>query len=598
MRVFYYVHVEQCYSEAYAMTQEQALTILKTGANVFLTGEPGSGKTHTVNQYIAYLRDHEIEPAITASTGIAATHIGGMTIHSWSGIGIKKRLTPYDLDRIVSTEHVVKRVRRTKILIIDEISMLSGTMLDMVDAVCQEVHGKHEAFGGMQVIFVGDFFQLPPVVRSGDEVVSTDDLFGSPAKSHFAFGASSWKHAQPITCYLTEQHRQKDTDFLAVLSAIRGNCVEEMHVAHIERRQTPFDAIPDTIPKLFAYNADVDRVNVDMLATLQTPTKTFQMTSEGGDALVEALKKGCLSPETLVLKEGAVVMCTKNNLREGFVNGTQGTVVGFSKGSGYPIIETRNKTTCVIEPMEWTIEENGRVRARITQIPLRLAWAITVHKSQGMSMDAVAMDLSQVFEFGQGYVALSRVRALEGLFMLGWNERSFQVDPTIQAQDELFRNHAEEAKQVFNDLSPEEVTAMHTNFIKACGGVVVVDEKKTSKTKRVKNKQKSSTYTETAELVQAGKTLAEIVRCRKLHESTILTHCEKLYRDKVLTPKDIEHLVSSNTRNAIDRIHKVFIELDTEKLTPVYEYFGGKYSYADLRLVRLLMSNKYNTHTH
>src|SRR5438132_2890381 len=131
------------------MTQAESLTILQTGANVFLTGEPGAGKSHTINMYVAWLRERGVEPAITASTGIAATHIGGMTIHSWAGIGIKKTLSEYDLDRIANTEHVVKRIRKTKILIIDEVSMLSPETLSMVDAVLREVLQNSRAFGGL-----------------------------------------------------------------------------------------------------------------------------------------------------------------------------------------------------------------------------------------------------------------------------------------------------------------------------------------------------------------------------------------------------------------------------------------------------------------
>src|ERR1035437_9249364 len=147
------------------MTQEHALNILKTGANVFLTGEPGAGKTHTIKALVNYLRACNIEPAITASTGIAATHIGGMTIHSWSGIGIRTKLDKYDLDKIASSEYIAKRINRTRVLIIDEISMLSVNMLDMIDMVCREVRQNSEAFGGMQIVLVGDFFQLPPIVK-------------------------------------------------------------------------------------------------------------------------------------------------------------------------------------------------------------------------------------------------------------------------------------------------------------------------------------------------------------------------------------------------------------------------------------------------
>src|SRR3989338_421160 len=150
------------------MTQAQALDMLKTGANVFLTGEPGSGKTFVTNAYVSFLKRAKIEVAVTASTGIAATHIGGRTIHSWSGIGIKKELTSWDVDRIASNEYAAKRIDRTRILIIDEISMLDGRTLSSIERVCREVKRSKEPFGGLQVVFVGDFFQLPPVAREGE----------------------------------------------------------------------------------------------------------------------------------------------------------------------------------------------------------------------------------------------------------------------------------------------------------------------------------------------------------------------------------------------------------------------------------------------
>src|SRR3989338_10757589 len=209
------------------MTQEQALNILKTGANIFLTGEPGAGKTHIVNTYVNYLRARDIEPAITASTGIAATHIGGMTIHSWSGIGIKTKLDKYDLDKIASSEYISKRVHRTKVLIIDEISMLSTNMLDMVDMVCREIKQTGEPFGGIQIVLVGDFFQLPPIVKrdfAEEKQSSLIPQVGSEGtKGTFAYGAGAWERARLVVCYLSEQYRQGDSDFFSVLSAIRAN---------------------------------------------------------------------------------------------------------------------------------------------------------------------------------------------------------------------------------------------------------------------------------------------------------------------------------------------------------------------------------------
>lgn len=453
------------------MTQAEALAVLKTGANVFLTGEPGSGKTHTVNEYVAWLRARGVEPAITASTGIAATHIGGHTIHSWSGIGIKRQLSAYELDRIAQNEKVVKRVRGTHILIIDEVSMLSADTLSMVEAVCREIRDPHKPFGGLQVLLVGDFFQLPPVVSRaqplrGDQLL-LDELGG--AHSHFAFTSSAWAALNPLVCYLSEQHRQEDEDFLTILSAIRRGEVEEEHREMLAARRAPRAASGQT--QLFAHNADVNSINDAELEKIEGSARVFTMQSRGKDTLVEALKRGCLSPEVLALKVGAKVMFTKNDVAgRSYVNGTLGVVESFAKESGYPVVKTRAGRSLVVEPVEWRVDDAGRTLARIVQLPLRLAWAMTVHKSQGMSLDAAHMDLSGAFEFGQGYVALSRVRTLSGLSLAGLNERALAVHPEIQAKDAEFRASSASVSRAFVGIAPNELAQMQKNFIKACGG--------------------------------------------------------------------------------------------------------------------------------
>jgi nucleoside-triphosphatase THEP1 len=575
------------------MTQNEALNILKTGANVFLTGEPGSGKTHTVNEYIDYLHSYNIEPAITASTGIAATHIGGMTIHSWSGIGIKNKLDKYDLDKIAGSEHISKRLRRTKILIIDEVSMLSAETLSMVDAVCREVKQSSEPFGGLQVVFVGDFFQLPPIVRMSREEDYQGLLIEESPIARFACDSPAWERARPIVCYLTEQHRQDDRIFLSILSSIRSNDFDEEHMGHIEKRKISHGSAPAGIPKLFSHNADVDRVNDDTLSKIESETRTFQMSSQGAPALVAALIKGCLSPEKLTLKAGASVMFTKNNPREGFVNGTLGTVIGFSRTSGHPQVKTKNGMTIEVAPLEWVVEENGVVRARIVQVPLRLAWAITVHKSQGMSLDAAVMDLSQVFEFGQGYVALSRVRRLSGLHLLGWNQRTFQVHPEILAKDESFRFLSDEAENGFEKIPKEELSKMHKNFITACGGKFVGSVKReigiTERKGGIRKKSGARTYDETLALFQKGGGIKEIAKKRELTESTVLSHIEKLHSEKKISNKDIEKIISPSAHKNLSEVKKEFKKNGDGKLTPVFEKFKGKYSFEDLRLVRMLL---------
>jgi len=569
------------------MTQAEALTILKTGANVFLTGEPGAGKTHTINEYVRYLREHEMDVAITASTGIAATHIGGMTIHSWSGIGIRRFLDPYTLDTIASNEYVSKRVRRAKILIIDEISMLSPETLEMVNAVCREVKGVDEPFGGLQVVFVGDFFQLPPVQSSVREPVPENlysDIDPEP-RAQFAYDSAAWKSATPVVCYLTEQHRQDDGELLSVLSAIRRNEFEQEHFECISLRTVTTENAPADVPRLFSHNADVDKINTSRLASISSEERFYIMNGTGNPKLIEILKKGCLSPETLILKTGAEVMFTKNNQKEGFSNGTLGTVISFQEQTRYPVVRTKEGKSIVVEPTDWSVEENGKIKAQISQLPLRLAWAITVHKSQGMSMDAAVMDLSSVFEYGQGYVALSRVRRLSGLHILGVNVRAFQVHPAVLERDEAFRLASEEAAAAFEALSKNELEKMHVNFIRVSGGTLLaqpVVEKKIAK-------KKTDTKTETLLLWEKGMSIAQIAKERSLKSLTIFDHLETLAKEGKIAPQEFERVASPKVMKNLASIGAAFAALDTDKLAPVFESLKGVYSYDELRVARMLL---------
>ncbi|HRH55929.1 MAG TPA: AAA family ATPase [Candidatus Paceibacterota bacterium] len=550
------------------MTQAEALSILQTGANVFLTGEPGSGKTHTVNAYISWLRARGIEPSITASTGIAATHVGGMTVHAWSGIGIADRMTPELLDTVSGKEHVVKRLQKAKVLIIDEVSMLSGTVLSMVDEVLRTVrHEPDRSFGGLQVVLVGDFFQLPPVSRT---------------ETSFAFESPAWAALNPLVCYLEEQHRQDDTTFLSILAAIRAGDWDHTHVSLITSRETEFDGLDEDVPQLFTHNADVDRINAAALQKLPGSGRTFVMDAAGGKPLIEALKRGCLSPESLVLKEGAVVMATKNNPVAGYANGTLGTVIGFERGSGNPIIETRDGREIPIAPVDWAVEEGGKVRAKITQIPLRLAWAITVHKSQGQSLDAAAMDLSRAFEYGQGYVALSRVRTLAGVHLLGWSENALMVHPRVAALDRELKESSAAAARTFTALEAQgERDVLERNFIQALGGsleAVAPGERPLKRT----------TVEETLALLEEGKSLMEIAKARALTLGTIADHAERLLKTKRVDRETVEDRIPQRLHGALKTVYKAFDTHGTEKLTPAHTALKGKYSFDELKLARAL----------
>jgi hypothetical protein len=592
------------------MTQSQALSILKTGSNVFLTGEPGSGKTHTIAEYVAYLRARGIEPAVTASTGIAATHLGGMTIHSWSGIGIKTTLRTSDLHAIVTDKQIAKRVRRAHVLIIDEVSMLPAETLSMVDAVCRAIRGSAEPFGGMQVVLVGDFFQLPPVVKpvqdeqiadSRQRTARSEDLraasYSLPAAPRFAYESPAWKGANLTVCYLTEQHRQDDGEFLTLLSAIRRNSFRAEHLRCLASRAIRHDGAPKTAPKLFSHNVDVDRVNDGVLAQLPGEPRVYAMSSQGPDALVSALKKGCLSPETLRLKPGAAVMFTKNNPKEGFVNGTLGTVEEFDAHDHHPIVKTRSGRRVDVEPMDWAVEEHGTIRARVTQLPLRLAWAITVHKSQGMSLDEAVVDLRGVFEFGQGYVALSRVRRLSGLYLLGWSERAFRVHPTALTHDAEFRAQSEEAARAFDRVPHEEMRARHERFLRSCGGTIQSESRAGTpsasggpqEAREHGNTRGQRRWERTLALLRSGKAIAEVATLLGRTEGTIVAHLESLRAIGKLAVRDIAHL-AQGSEEAIATIQGAFRALGTRKLSPVYRHFGGAYPYDTLRLARLLFN--------
>ncbi len=572
------------------MTQNEALAILKTGANVFLTGEPGSGKTHTVNRYVTYLRSRGIEPAITASTGIASTHINGMTIHSWSGIGIRKTLTPYELDKIGQNSGIAKRIARAQVLVIDEISMLSANTFSMVDQVCREVRQSLKPFGGVQVVLVGDFFQLPPVSRQeedgeGGVRLAFENSRANPS-AQFAYHSPAWEAFNPLVCYLSEQHRQEDAVFLEILSAVRGGTVEEKHWLHLKSRYVEEKSVKD-ITKLFPHNTDVDRINEAELSKLSSEARAFKMEASGVEFRIEQLKRSCLSPENLTLKIGAKVMFTKNNIEKKFVNGTTGEVISFQKSDGLPIVETKNGRKIIAEPMDWAVETDGKILAKIVQVPLRLAWAITVHKSQGMSLDAAMIDLSRAFEYGQGYVALSRVRTLAGLHLLGINKRALEVHPDIFAKNAHFQRVSEEARRAFDEINPVELAKMHAAFVCVCGGNLTPTNQKTlQKSKRM------DTYEMTKKLFLQKLSLEDIAKGRKMTVGTIVSHIEKLCAEKKIRPsRDLAHLLHNNEetiKEVLDALHA----LSTDRLKPVFDRLGGRVPYDTIRIVRLFFNEK------
>lgn len=416
-----------------------------SGANVFLTGAPGAGKTYVLNQFIGRAMRAGKRLAVTASTGIAASHIGGTTIHSWSGLGILDSLSPDDLKRLGGSERLIKRYNSIDVLVIDEVSMLHGVRLDMVNQLAKILRGNDLAFGGIQVILVGDLFQLPPISRGTNNY-------------DFVHLSQAWDELQPQICYLTEQHRQRGNDkLLGLLSAMRQNDVTEEHGRLLQERLGQQPEASVVVTRLYSHNLDVDAINQRHLDALPGKSRSYQSHTKGGKAKVEQLTKSLLAPEILELKVGAEVMFVANNFAEGYVNGSRGQVVDFDDDT--PVVRLMNGRKIYVEEHSWSLSEDGKIRAEVSQLPLRLAWAITIHKSQGMSLDAAEIDLSKTFTPGMGYVALSRVRSLNGLYLQGINRMALNMHPQIFELDNVLRSMSDSLSNITDDIEDEVIIA-------------------------------------------------------------------------------------------------------------------------------------------
>lgn len=545
------------------MDQQTALNIMKAGHSVFLTGSAGAGKTWLLNTFIRDLRKKKIPVAVTASTGIAATHMNGMTLHSFCGIGRNTELSASQLKSLMDRSYLKRGITKAEVLIIDEVSMLHRKQLDLAERIIALMRNSLEPFGGMQVIFCGDFFQLPPVSTEREE-----------AREKFAFMAESWQRLQPKICYLDQQFRQKNDDGLnQILNEIRQAQVSQESKQVLLQARADLGVEP---MRLYSHNWDVDQFNQQRLEELAGKSTSFKAEGKGNEKLLEVMKKSILAYEEIHLKPGARVVMLKNSFDKGYVNGSMGTIAGFDKEEGWPVVRLDRGPVITVEPEEWSMEnEKGGKLAAYKQLPLRLAWAITVHKSQGMTLDAAELDLGKCFEPGQGYVALSRLRSLEGLFLKAFNGKALEVDPLAQEADQFFREQSSQAEIAFAHLSESNKNRSgRRSFSKPKAG-------------------KSDTYSITEQLIREGKSFQEITEIRELTPGTIAQHIIRLAENGAeLDYSKVRpaQTMISQVQQAIHQLRQkenpesAFLDNGKPRITSLYHALKGEIPYDDIRL--------------
>jgi ATP-dependent exoDNAse (exonuclease V) alpha subunit len=562
------------------MLQSEAELIMKMGYNVFLTGSAGSGKTYTINSFINWAREHLISVAVTASTGIAATHINGQTIHSWSGVGIKTDLKNSDIANIKKRKDIVRRIQKTKILIIDEISMIDAGLIDNVNLICKKIRDDERPFGGLQVILTGDLFQLPPINKNG--------------KVQLAVESEAWRELRPVICYLASQYRQSDDDPLSlILNSIRSARVNQDHLEMLKTKLISSESDQEfkDSTRLHSHNQDVDDYNHQHLSLIESELKTFQAIRTGPEALSESLQKSCLAPAELKLKVGAEVMFVKNNQQGKYVNGSRGKIVNFNT-SGWPVVKTIDQKVIVAEPESWQIEDDmGQPLASITQVPLRLAWAITVHKSQGMSLDTAVIDLSRVFEYGMGYVALSRVRSFSGLSLSGLSLDALNVNPKVIKYDAKLKQASQQAVERLSKLLKKSIeTRINTRIIEL-GGLLDPKEAQKVITKIKANggrSIKTPSYLITKNLLMEGLSLESVAQKREVKTGTIVNHLIQIINEDAKAKLKLKKF--SPNKDDIKAVTKAKKDAKSEKLTDIKHHLQKSKKTLDFDTIRLCLA--------
>ena len=410
-------------------SQKKALENISLGKNIFLTGEAGTGKSYLVNRLKEISKSQAIKLAVTALTGTAAYLLGGTTLHAWAGIGLGKDDIKSLIVKINKSKNAQSKWKEVDILVIDEISMMSSDLLDKLEKLARFYRDPNKIFGGIQVIIIGDFYQLPPVCCGNDKI-------------NFCFKADCWKKLIDINIVLEEVVRQSDPLLKKCLSEIRRGIVSKETLEVMKSRiavKLPESSITPT--RLYPNKSNVEAINSKNLVKLGGKLKSYKLsinvtrqgkpyTSYNGYE-IERLIKHITCEDKLTISVGAQVMLIYNlDMESGLVNGSRGIVLETNKNNVK--VQFINGEVREIERQQWIVSLDNQIEITFSQIPLILAWAITVHKSQGASLDLAEIDAGMtIFEYGQAYVALSRIKSLEGLRLIAFDHRKIRANPEV-----------------------------------------------------------------------------------------------------------------------------------------------------------------------
>ncbi|XP_063243361.1 LOW QUALITY PROTEIN: ATP-dependent DNA helicase PIF1-like [Bacillus rossius redtenbacheri] len=412
--------------------QSEVLEAARRGQSFFFTGSAGTGKSYLLRRIIAVLPP-EVTVA-TASTGVAACHIGGVTLHSFAGIGSGEAAVEQCV-QMASRVQVQQSWRRCRHLIIDEVSMVDGDFFEKLEQVARAVRGCDRPFGGLQLILCGDFLQLAPVGRPGKKV-------------RFCFQTPAWDRCVSACFELTRVHRQSDQAFIDVLQSVRvGRVTAEISKKLTDTSGHNIETEGILATRLCSHTKDANLINENNLSKLPGPGRCFAAQDSDPQA-ARQLDQQTPVPGTLELRAGAQVMLVKNiSVAEGLVNGARGVVTGFGDG-GFPLVRFRSRQEVCVRPDKWTVRTAGAGVLVRRQLPLKLAWAFSIHKSQGLTLDCVEMSLARVFEAGQAYVALSRARSLHTLRVVDFDPAQVWANPDVLAFYRRLRRSVQAARLV------------------------------------------------------------------------------------------------------------------------------------------------------